>query len=287
MPEDHASAWHELLGLLDVQRLGPHSFRGSPPSIEWGVPYGGLLLAQALAAATRTVDADLHVRSLHCYFVQAGSGHGPVAIEVHVVRDGRSTGWRTVEVTQSDRLLLRVEMMFASDSSGPSHQAPRPDAPDPEQCPKVADQLGAYDDTFHPWDHRSAFDLRYVTEPPRLQANQPGEPRTTAWIGRGGEAPVDRGLCAALLTYASDLCMLDACLLPHGLWFGEGSSSGFSLDHSVWFHAPARVPQWMLMTQSSPGMREGRGLSQAQLFADDGQLLLSIAQLGSIRPSRR
>ncbi len=37
------------------------------------------------------------------------------------------------------------------------------------------------------------------------------------------------------------------------------------------------------MDQRSPGMRDGRGLGRADLYARDGELLASVAQLGTIR----
>lgn len=280
-PASAAEAFDELCGLLTPERQSTGEFHGRAPRVQWGFPYGGLLVGQALAAASATVPEGLWVRSLHAYFVQAGAGQRPVDLEVHRVRDGRSSAWRSVDVVQSEYLLLRLEAMFASDTTGPSHQAARPEAPEPETLANVGDQLAAHDDTFRPWDARSPFDLRYVTPPPRL--GEPGAPATTtAWLGPGGEAPPDRALAAALLAYASDMGMLDSCLRPHGLWFGS-AASGFTLDHSIWFHAPARVDDWLLIDQTSPGMRDGRGLGQAQLYARDGELLATVAQLGSIR----
>ena len=284
-PASAEDAFAELCALLTPVDHGDGTFLAGPPAVHWGFPYGGLLVGQALAAASATVPTGMWVRSLHAYLVRAGAGDRAVNLEVHRGRDGRSSAWRTVEVIQAEYLLVRLEAMFATDGHGPSHQGPRPDVPGPEGLPNVGTELAAYDDTFRPWGPRSPFDLRYVTPPPRLSV--PGEPAATqAWIGPGGPAPDDRALAAALLTYASDMCMLDSCLRPQGLWFGE-RASGFTLDHSIWFHAPARVDDWLLLDQCSPGLRDGRGLGQAQLYARDGELLATVAQLGSIRSHHR
>lgn len=279
-----ADAFDELVTLLRPRRQGASSFRGAAPQVQWGVPYGGLLVAQAVAAASASVPDGLWIRSLHAYMVQVGVGSEAVDIDVHRVHDGRSSAWRSVEVIQHERLLLRMDALFATDAEGPSHQAALPAVPGPETLPNVGAALASYDDTFRPWDERSPFDLRYVTAPPRL--NDSAEARTTAWIGASAPPPPDRALAGALLAYASDLCMLDSSLQPHGLWFGEGGASGFSLDHSMWFHAPARADDWILMDQRSPGMRDGRALGTADLYARDGELLATVSQLGSIRAPR-
>ncbi|WZH52455.1 MAG: thioesterase family protein [Nocardioides alkalitolerans] len=278
-----AAAFAELLDLLRPVPQGRSSYRAEAPSVTWGAPYGGLLVAQALAAASATVRPGLWVRSLHAYFVQAGDGGAPTDIDVHTAHEGRSSAWRTVEVIQSERLLLRAEMLFATDSDGPSHATAPPEAGDPAAFPNVGDELAGFDDTFRPWTATSPFDLRYATPPPRLALDR--EPRSTTWVRTAAPAPDDRALAAALLAYASDLCLLDSCLRPHGLWFGSGSATGFSLDHSMWFHGPARLDDWLVVDQTSPGMRGGRGLSTAQMHARDGELLATATQLGSIRPA--
>lgn len=283
-PHSAADALDELVSLLRPRRQGAGSFRGEAPRVQWGVPYGGLLVAQALAAASASVREGQWIRSLHAYMVQVGVGSEPVDIDVHRVHDGRSSAWRSIEVIQHERLLLRMDALFATDAEGPSHQTAAPVVPDPETLENVGATLASYDDTFRPWDERSPFDLRYVTPPPRLHTS--GEARTTAWLGATAPPPEDRALAGALLAYASDLCMLDSSLQPHGLWFGEGSASGFSLDHSMWFHAPARVDDWILMDQRSPGMRDGRALGTADLYSRGGELLATVTQLGSIRPPR-
>ncbi|MGM7666571.1 hypothetical protein [Microbacterium sp. A93] len=130
--------------------------------------------------------------------------------------------------------------------------------------------------------------LRYVNNPPRLAAacEAGQQPRSSIWVRAAGEAPTDRALSAALLAYASDMCALDPVLKPHGLWWGDGSATGFSMDHSMWFHAPSRVDEWILVDQLSPALRDSRGLAIADMFTRGGELLCTIAQQGSMRVTR-
>jgi acyl-CoA thioesterase-2 len=219
----------------------------------------------------------------------AGSDHDPVDIDVATVRDGRGSCWRSVDVLQDERPLLRAELMFSRDTAGPRRQDPMPSVPPPDGLDNVGVALAPYrSDTFAPWGEHSPFDLRYVTCPPRVGAERgPGEPRSAAWLKAQGSAGDDRHLATALLVHASDMCMLDPCLRPHAMWFGPGSAEGRSVDHSMWFHGTPRVDGWVLMDQRSPGMRDGRGLGLAEMYAADGELICSIAQLGSIRAAPR
>ncbi|MFD1210782.1 acyl-CoA thioesterase [Arthrobacter sp. GCM10027362] len=280
-----AESFEEVCALLRPRPLGHGRYTGGTMSARWGVSYGGLLVAQALAAASADVPQGLWVRSLHAYFVEAGAADRGVEIDVVPIRDGRSTCWRSVRVRQAERLLLTADLTFARDSSSPAHQAPIPAVRPPEVLPNVGRVLADFDDVHVHWNDDSAFDLRYVDNPPRLTAREAGRdrPRSSVWVRAMGPDPNDRALNAALLAYASDMCMLDPLLKPHGLWWGNGSAKGFSMDHSMWFHAPARTDEWILVDQHSPALRDGRGLALADMFTRSGELLCSVAQQGSMR----
>jgi acyl-CoA thioesterase II len=279
------AAFEGLCEVLRPTRDGPSSFYCQPWPVQWGIPFGGLLVAQAYGAAALTVPGAFWVRSLHAYFLQAGRDDKAVDMDVTTVRDGRGTSWRAVDVLQHERPLLRVELMFSADADGPGHQNPMPPAPHPDALENVGSALAPFgEDTFRPWGVESPFDLRYATSPPRIGAQAgAGEARSMAWLRALGSPGDDRTLATALLVYASDMCMLDSCLRPQAMWFGGGSAEGRTLDHSMWFHAAPRLDDWILMDQRSPGMRDGRGLGLADLYASDGELLCSVAQLGAIR----
>lgn len=263
---------------------GGSLFTGAPVPNHWGLPFGGLLAAQALAGAAATVPDNRLARSLHLYFVGSGHADRPVEISTANAGDTRSTSWRSITVVQDGHLLVRAEAMFAASRPGPSHQSAMPVVPPPEDLPDVEACLAPYDDVFRPWDRSSAFDLRYVSRPPRIAAVVGDRaPRSQVWVRAAGDVGHDPHLAAALLTYASDLCMLDAALRPHGLWFGEGSASGLSLDHSVWFHATPRVDDWLLIDLRSPAGNGGRMLGIADIHSRDGEILCTVAQLGAVR----
>ena len=82
-------------------------------------------------------------------------------------------------------------------------------------------------------------------------------------------------LHAALLVYISDMMLMAAALVPHGVALGqEGLGDkiwdGLSLDHAIWFHQPVAADEWLLFAQSSPFVADGRSLSRAEVFDLDG-----------------
>src|SRR3954452_5765380 len=65
-------ALDELIELLDLEYIEVNVFRGVSPQVEAQRVFGGQVAGQALVAASRTVDADRRVNSLHAYFLRPG-----------------------------------------------------------------------------------------------------------------------------------------------------------------------------------------------------------------------
>jgi acyl-CoA thioesterase-2 len=96
-----------------------------------------------------------------------------------------------------------------------------------------------------------------------------------------------RLLHACVLTYASDLTLLEAAVFPHVLGgAASGEVSLASLDHAVWFHRPFRADEWLLYVQESPSAGAGRGLAAGRFFTRDGVHVASVVQEGLIRRRR-
>ena len=88
----------------------------------------------------------------------------------------------------------------------------------------------------------------------------------------------------AVLAYASDLTLLSASTVPHGVLSALNVQAA-SLDHAMWFHRPFRADEWMLYDQISPSASAALGLSTARLY-QERQLVSDVAQEGLIRPLR-
>jgi acyl-CoA thioesterase-2 len=98
-----------------------------------------------------------------------------------------------------------------------------------------------------------------------------------------GVLPDDPTLHVCVLTFASDLNLLDSVLIRHGLAARLDPVTMASLDHAMWFHRQFRADDWFLYESSSPSASGGRGLATGRFFARDGRLVASVTQEGMIR----
>src|SRR6516164_8590146 len=94
-----AAAVAELLTLLDLERIEKDIFRGRSPQVGWQRVFGGLVVAQALVAASRTVIGRTP-HSLHGYFLLPGDPMAPIIYEVDRIRDGGSFTTRRCKAIQ-------------------------------------------------------------------------------------------------------------------------------------------------------------------------------------------
>src|SRR5690606_36822428 len=121
-----------LLKHLDLTEGDYNHFRGETGQRE-GRLFGGLVLAQSVVAAGRTVDFGT-IHSLHAYFLRAGQPIEPIDYTVERIRERRNFLTRRVTAIQAGHTIFEASISFAAEEEGVSHQAPMPEAPDPEEC---------------------------------------------------------------------------------------------------------------------------------------------------------
>ncbi|OLT27641.1 acyl-CoA thioesterase II [Nocardiopsis sp. CNR-923] len=273
----------DLLEVLDLERIEEDIFRGSSPEEGPQRVFGGLVAGQALVAAGRTVPDERHVHSLHAYFIRPGDPRVPIVYEVDRVRDGRSFTTRRVVAVQHGKAIFTLSASFHKDEPGLDHQIPMPDVPPPEDLPTARERLQeAFGKVpgfvrWHPIELRPVGPLSFEAErnPQLRTASNP------VWLKVDGKLPDDRLSQVCLMTYASDMTLLDTVLLRHGRSFAGISMA--SLDHAMWFHRPFRADEWLLYAQEAPTAQGARGLARGLVYTRDGQLVCSVVQEGLIR----
>jgi acyl-CoA thioesterase-2 len=282
------TALQRLLHLLDVEEIEVDLYRGRNTDAGWIRVYGGQVVAQALAAAQRTIGEDRFVHSLHSYFLRPGEPKVPILYKVERDRDGTSFSTRRVSAIQHGRPIFTLTASFQVDEPGLSHSSTMPDAPEPETLLSEAEwQAKAGDRIPEPfrtiWASRDRpFDFRAV-QPQNPFKPKPRPPHAQHWFRTDGEVPDDRRLSACLLAYASDMTLLDTCILPHAVGWTDRRLQAASLDHAIWFHGPYRPAAFHLIDQRSPTSGGGRGLNEGRVFARDGTLVATVVQEGLIR----
>jgi len=234
---------------------------------------------------------DLLAHSLHGYFLRPGDPSVPVVFTVDRIRDGKSFVTRHVVARQRGRAIFNMSVSFQQHERGYEHQMPMPDAPDPESLPTRAELVQRHFERIPEADRHwvaqpRPVDVRHVGLPSFFG----GGPRTgqnLVWMRVPRTLDDDPALHQRLLTYMSDLSLLDNAVLPHGRNGRLGPVMVASIDHSLWFHRVSRADAWVLYVQDSPAAAGARGFARGTLFARDGTLVASVAQEGLLRPTRR
>jgi acyl-CoA thioesterase-2 len=281
----------DLVALLTLERLDATTYRGRPEDPGWGRLYGGHVYAQALAAAAATVPEGRPVHSHQGTFLLPGDVDAPITYTVEVARDGRSFSSRRVSAWQREQMIFHATTSFHTPEAGFDHQDPMPDTVPPEAVATESEMMAALADRLPPRVRdflvtSSAFELRPTPpiDDPVAPAKRP--PRRDVWLRGLGAAPDDAPTHAMLLAYASDYLLLTTSLLPHGVSWLSPDMHVATLNHSLWFHAPFRVDDWLLHAMHSPRASQARGLAHGALYTPQGVLVATSAQEGLIRQAR-
>lgn len=257
--------------LVALEPHGPDVFVGISPDYTWGRVYGGQVVAQALAAACRTVDPVYIVHSLHGYFIRPGTSEEPIRFEVDRIRNGRSFLTRLVVARQSNGAILNLACSFQVAEHEAEVQVDRLPAGVPGP------------DELEPLDWGTFIERRPV---PREAVGG----RTAAWLRVKGPLGDDPLLHRFGLAYASDDLPYDGAAIVHPLTVDNDEYMdkfmGASLDHSLWFHRQERADEWQLHVIDGHGLIGGRGLAFGQIYAADGSHVASVAQQIMLRERR-
>jgi acyl-CoA thioesterase II len=271
--------------LLDL--LSPVHQAGTGPAVftvhddgRWpgGAMFGGQLAAQALAAATRTVRPELRVHSLHTYFLRPGRVPGSAEFHVDALRDGGSFSTRSVSVRQGDVELARVMLSFHVEEPSERYELTMPgDAGRPDDL-EQAEGLDAL---------RRARDIESRELPLASAAADGTYPSTRrSWMRYRERLPDAPGLHEAVVTFMSDVGAHFSARLPVLGPAPRAATSGVmsvSIDHAVWFHAPARADEWLYYELQALTHQGSRALTRGRFYSESGNLVASVAQEVLIR----
>lgn len=272
----------ELLAILDLTHEMGDVYTGQHPASAHQRVFGGQVMAQALSAMYRTVDAERLAHSIKGYFLRAGSTAAPIHYVVERVRDGGSFTTRRVRAVQHQKDIFVMSASFKTPEDGVEHTAVA-DAPavDPAGLPRLADMLGESSPAAAArWeDEWAALDVRAAG----MEPTGPTGPHLQVWLRTVGDLPDDPRIHQEVLAYASDLTLLAVSLIPHPEAFATTDLQMATIDHSLWFHRPLRADDWVLYDQTSPNAGNALGLSIGRLHDRSGTLGAHAVQEGLIR----
>jgi acyl-CoA thioesterase II len=267
-----------LLPCLDVARDGDgdDSYTGANVDMPYYRIFGGQLLAQSIAVAADDTGKD--VKSIHVVFPREGLTAEPVQFRVDRPHDGRSFATRRITgVQHSGKPILVAQVScHTPEEADLEHHAPRPDVGSPADAVQT-------DLDMIPFESRVVGGLDLTDRAAR-------PPRYRVWLRVDRALGDTVALHQGLLAWCTDLTLIGTTLLPV-----EGYSQADSPDrlhtapvtHSVWFHRPFRMDDWVLLDQESPSLAGARGFGWGHAFDGAGALVASFAQEAMIRVGGR
>ncbi|KAE9592223.1 putative thiolester hydrolase [Lupinus albus] len=280
--------------ILHLEPIEVDIFRGITPPYapKFGKVFGGQLVGQALAAASKSVDYLKAVHSLHSYFLLVGDYNMPIIYRVDRLRDGKSFATRKVDAIQNGNVIFTLLASFQKEEIAFEHQEVHiPSVPPPHMLLSMEDlrQQRLTDprlprtyrnkvatSEFIPWP----IEIRFCE--PKPSTNQTKSPPSLKyWFRAKEKLSDDQALHRCVVAYTSDLVFLQVSINPHrqkGL-----KAHGVSLDHSMWFHRPIKADDWVLFVIFSPNSYNARGIVSGQMFNQKGELLVSLMQEGLTR----
>ncbi|MGQ0831117.1 MAG: acyl-CoA thioesterase [Microthrixaceae bacterium] len=259
-----------LVACLALREVDAGVVEGDNLDIGYHRVFGGQILAQMITAAA-DASPDKSVKSLHVLFPREGDTAKAMRYRVEKLQDGRTFGTTQITATQDDKVIAAAIVAMHADEDGLHHSASPPDVGGPATATSVEVPMV-------PWEVR-------VVGGVDLAARESGPPRYAMWMR--APSPGDaRAVHQALLAHATDLTLIGTALRPF-----EGVSQADSTvtlhtavtSHTIWFHRPFRLDDWLLVAQESPVVANGRGFGRGEVFTSAGEVVASFAQESMIR----
>ncbi|PWA02164.1 hypothetical protein BB558_001711 [Smittium angustum] len=280
-------------------------------SWDYGGPrgmFGGQVAAQTMAAAMLSVEPEYHIHSMHLHFLLGGKREEPIYFHVERTRDGRSFASRTVNAKQDGKIIYTMICSFQKPEDSPTtHQYSMPQVygPEDKQTYEFFSSLKNEKDKRHfktnykeifgehkfvskvaiPVDEKLRDSFKSIN---LVQKNgNSGTPNIVPpyilyWFKMDEDlSNTTQQLSFLFLGIFSDFWLDDTNAFPYMNGYNEDKieiTMTVSLDHSLWFHRPFRVDDWILFELDSPRLASGRGFLSGRYYSKDGTLLASMTQ---------
>jgi acyl-CoA thioesterase-2 len=233
--------------------------------------FGGQILAQAIMAAA-DASPDKSVKSLAMLFPREGDTAKPLDYRVDKLQDGRTFGTTQIVASQDGKVIAAATVSMHTDEEG-LHRSDEPPAVGPPEDAPVLDL------PMVPWEVRSVGGVD-------VGDRAVGPPDLHLWM-RTPALDVDRlAVHQALLAHATDLTLIGTALRPfEGISQADSTVSLHTAvtSHSLWFHQPFRMDEWVLVSQHSPVVAKGRSFGRGEVFTATGEVVASFAQEAMVR----
>jgi acyl-CoA thioesterase-2 len=259
-----------VLACLDLQEKEQGTYVGDNLELDYHRVFGGQILGQTLRAVA-AADGSKAVKSLTQLFPREGDSNQAMTYTVTQHQQGRTYASSGVVATQGEKVVSVATASLHTPEEGHLRQEAAPQVGGPQDA--VATDLGMV-----PWETR-------VVDGVSLASPEVGPAQFRFWM-RTPALPDDVSLHQALLAHATDLTLIGTALRPvEGLSQADATVKYHSAvtSHTIWFHQPLRMDDWLLVDQHSPVLAGGRAFGRGDVWTQDGRLVASFAQESMIR----
>ncbi len=292
---DYAQLIDDLLATVALVEVSTDVFEGKSHDYVGSRIFGGQVLAQAVMAAAHTLDEDKPCHSLHGYFLRGGDINQPVIYQVRRLRDGRSLSAREVTAIQYkqvrgkppvEQVIFSMIASFSPMEEGLEYQEDMPVYPPPEDLLAEQDLKAEYVGKVPEALKARFMRRRHIEIKPVKPRNpimpEPTRPQQANWlrIRDLGVQPI--AIQQALLAFSSDFYLVGTGLMSHGISFMTSGLQAASIDHSMHFHRPFDLNEWLLYDMWSDTTSNAKGLNHGQ-FWQNGNLVATVQQEGLMR----
>jgi acyl-CoA thioesterase-2 len=228
--------------------------------------FGGQMLAQLIAAAA-PADSGKTVKSLHVLFPREARPKLPLYLDLETLHDGRSLGSRRAVVSQNQhRVVATASILLNRADDGFDYQLEATSAEDPADA--KPEPLAVV-----------PGEARMISQA-GLGDNEAGAAELGFWM-RCEDLPAQ-----SVVAYVSDWPVIGTLLkaVP-GVSERDAHKSLQTgvVSHSIWFHQPFEVSEWVRVEVRGQRLAGGRGFGTGSVYTRSGALVASFAQESVIR----
>jgi acyl-CoA thioesterase-2 len=235
--------------------------------------FGGQIMAQLIAAAAPPGSSKT-VKSVQIAFPRAGRARDPLYLDLEHTHDGRSLGHRRAVAWQGEEVSRRVvataSIVVDQADDGYDYQYAAAEAGDPMAAKPV-------DFAVIPGEARLIGDVG-------LDVAEASAAELAFWM----RCPdfTDTALAQPVIGYISDWPLIGTLLkaVP-GVTQHDAHVSVQTgvVAHSLWFHQPFDVAQWLRVQIRGQRLVGGRGFGTGDVYTESGTHVASFAQESVIR----
>ena len=235
--------------------------------------FGGQMMAQLIAAAAPP-GASKTVKSLQIAFPRAGRAAAPLYLDMETTHDGRSLGHRRAVAWQGEesdrRVIATASIVVDQADDGYDYQYAAVQTGDPMAATPV-------DFAVVPGETRLISDVG-------LDVSDVAAADLAFWM----RCPdfTDTALAQPVIAYISDWPLIGTLLkaVP-GVSQRDAHVSVQTgvVTHSLWFHQPFDVAQWLRVQIHGQRLVGGRGFGTGNVYTESGTHVASFAQESVVR----